>query len=79
MFLSNAHLGASGNEEFARSAVNWLLDQTHLLQGVGPQSVNEYRLVMTQAQLYSVRWLFLAGMPGAILLVGGLVWFRRRH
>jgi len=25
-----------------------------------------------------LRWLFLAGMPGGVLFLGGLVWLRRR-
>jgi LPXTG-motif cell wall-anchored protein len=33
---------------------------------------------MTDSQTNAVRWLFLAGMPGAVLFLGGLVWLRRR-
>jgi hypothetical protein len=25
-----------------------------------------------------LRWLFLGGLPGGVLLLGGLVWLRRR-
>ena len=79
LFLDNAFIEEAGNREFARCAVNWLLDQTQVLQGVGPQTVNEYKLLMTRGQLTSVEWLFLAGIPGVILLLGGIVWLRRRH
>ncbi len=78
LFLDNGFIEEAGNREFARCAVNWLLDQTQLLQGVGPQAVNEYKLMMTRGQFYHVRWIFLAGLPGSILLLGGLVWLRRR-
>jgi LPXTG-motif cell wall-anchored protein len=33
---------------------------------------------MSQHKLQEIEILFLAGMPGAILAVGGLVWWRRR-
>jgi LPXTG-motif cell wall-anchored protein len=34
---------------------------------------------MTHAQLRSVQWLLLLGLPGAVLLLGLLVWVRRRN
>jgi hypothetical protein len=76
--LANHQLDLLGNRDFANSAINWLLDRPQLLEGVGPRPVTDYRLVMTKAQLQSAQWLLLAGMPGAILLVGVLVWFWRR-
>lgn len=78
-FLDNMLIEAADNREFARLAVNWLLEQNELLQGVGPHPVTQYKVTMTQAQMSSVRWLLLAIMPGAILAFGGLVWFRRRR
>lgn len=33
---------------------------------------------MTQSQLLAVRWILLLGMPGGVLLIGLLVWLRRR-
>jgi hypothetical protein len=80
IFLENLVIDqVDANRDFAGFAVNWLLDQTELLQGVGPHPVKEYKLLMTNAQLTRVRWLFLGAMPGAILLFGGAVWFRRRR
>ena len=79
IFLSNQVIDFADNRDFAGYAVNWLLDQTQLLQGVGPHPVKEYKLMMTKSQMTSVRWIFLAAMPGGILLFGGLVWLRRRR
>jgi hypothetical protein len=66
------------NRDFAGYAVNWLLDRTLLLEGIGPRPVSEYRLVMTKSQVQALQWILLAAMPGGILLFGGLVWLRRR-
>jgi hypothetical protein len=79
IFLNNSLIEAADNKAFAAYAINWLLDRKALLDGVGPHPVMEYKLAMTRAQLSSIRWVFLAGMPGAFLLFGGLVWLRRRH
>jgi hypothetical protein len=78
-FLANDYLDLEANRGFASLALNWLLDQTRLMAGVGPQKVTPIRLAMTNSQMRHVSWIFLAAMPGAILLLGGLVWVRRRH
>ncbi|MDB6023075.1 MAG: ABC-type uncharacterized transport system, partial [Pedosphaera sp.] len=79
MFLSNLGIDYAENRDFAGFAINWLLDQTQMLQGVGPHPVKEYKLIMTRAQMTNFSWLLLAAVPGTILAFGGLVWFRRRH
>ena len=66
------------NSDFARLAVNWLLDRPQFLEGIGPKPFTEFRIAMTKTQLRGVRWILLAAMPGTILLLGGLVWLRRR-
>src|ERR1041384_8071 len=67
------------NRDFAGYVVNWLLDRPQLLNELGPRPVAEYRLVMTKAQLQSAEWILLAGMPGFVMVLGTLVWFRRRR
>jgi hypothetical protein len=79
LFLNNTYIVAAANQDFAMFAANWLLDQTQLLEGIGPHPVKEYKLMLTNAELSSIRWLFLGAMPGGILLLGGLVWLNRRR
>lgn len=79
LFLNNSYIDAGANRDFAVFAVNWLLDQTQLLEGIGPHPVKEYKLMLTNAELSSIRLLFLGAMPGAILLLGGIVWLNRRR
>ena len=78
MFLNNKYIEAGANRDFAGYAVNWLLDRAPLLNGIGPRPVIEYRLLMTKTQLWDVRWLLLGALPGAMLVLGSLVWLRRR-
>jgi ABC-type uncharacterized transport system involved in gliding motility auxiliary subunit len=76
-FLANQMIESAGNRDFAMFAVNWLLDRSQLMQ-IGPRPVMEFRIALTKAQLQTLQGLLLAGMPGTILLLGGLVWLRRR-
>jgi hypothetical protein len=78
-FLSNQMIDSAANRDFAAHAVNWLLDRTELLAGIGPRTVKEYKLNLSRAQMIAVRWTLLAILPGAILFMGLLVWFRRRR
>ena len=72
-----AHARARGLER-RELAVDWLLDRTQVLGQIGPRAIKEYKFTMTQAQMISVRWILLAVVPGVIMLLGLLVWFRRR-
>lgn len=78
IFLANHQIDSAANRDFAGYAVNWLLDRSQLLEGIGPKPISEFRLAMTRSQLQRTRVLLLAGMPGAVLLAGSLVWLRRR-
>jgi ABC-type uncharacterized transport system involved in gliding motility auxiliary subunit len=77
-FWDNTMIESAGNLDFAFLAVNWLLDRSELL-AIPPRPLKEYKLIMTESQLSRVRLVLLAGMPGSVLLVGMLVWLRRRR
>jgi ABC-type uncharacterized transport system involved in gliding motility auxiliary subunit len=78
VFLGNYYIQGGANADFAGYAVNWLLDRTTLLKGIGPRPVTEFRLLMTRTQQREVRWLLLGALPGVVLLFGCLVWLTRR-
>jgi ABC-2 type transport system permease protein len=77
-FLDNQIIGYGANEDFADAAVNWLLERTTFLDGIGPRPVSEYQLLLNPHQTNTVKGLLLGAIPGGILLFGGLVWLRRR-
>lgn len=77
-FLVNKVIDYEANRDFARNAVNWLLNRDALVPGIGTKPMKEYRIVMTTSELATVRWLFMGAFPGSVLLVGFFVWFRRR-
>ena len=79
IFLANDTIDKLANHDFASHAVNWLLARDELLIGIPPRPMKTYTFTMSRAQLISVQWILLAGMPGGALVLGGLVWLRRRR
>jgi hypothetical protein len=78
IFLGNTLMNWEANRDFASLTVNWLVDRSHLLQ-LGPRPLKEYRVSLTRAQMQMVNWLLLAVLPGSVMLLGVVVWFRRRN
>jgi hypothetical protein len=78
LFLDNQIIGLNNNEDFADSAINWLLDRNELLGGIGSRPVVSYRFSLLQNQVGKVNGILLGAIPGGILLFGGVVWLRRR-
>jgi hypothetical protein len=79
LFLNNNNIETEANHELATHAINWLLARNDLLVPVPPRPIAEYKLTMTEAQLSSTRWILMGAFPGVVLLLGGLVWLRRRR
>jgi ABC-type uncharacterized transport system len=78
LFLDNQVIEAGANRDFVNYAVNWLVDRSELLNGIGPRPVTEFRLNLTKIQRQQIGWLLLGALPGAVLCLGGLVWLVRR-
>jgi len=80
LFCDAAIDSGYGNHAFAALTLNWLMERDDiLLGGLVPRPIKEYRLLMTQSQKTSIQLLFLVGLPGVVLLVGGLVYLQRRR
>lgn len=77
-FLSDGLIELEANLDFGRNAAHWLLSRELLLEGIGPHPIQEYRLSITRAEMQFLFWTLIGAAPGAVLLVGGLVWLRRR-
>ncbi len=75
--FGNKTLDDANNRDFAGLCVSWLLDRPQGL-AIGPRPVNEYRLNLTEKQLRVLRWTLIGALPGGVLVLGWLVWLRRR-
>lgn len=75
-FLSNG--GLSGvNLDFFLNGVNWLLDRDHLLS-IAPRPLDNPPVLLDRGRLDLLFWIVVAGMPGAVGLLGALVHRMRR-
>lgn len=77
--FGNLILNQQANRDFANQAINWLVDRSELMTGIGPRPMQEHQLALMPAQLKTVRFILIAGMPMSALLVGLMVWIRRRN
>ena len=78
MSFANAAIESAANADFATLAVNWLLNRDVLLTEIPPRAIKEYTLSVTEQQMRTLRWIFMFGVPATALLIGGIVWLRRR-
>ncbi len=78
LFLSNVLFDSGANRDFAHLAVNWLVSRDLLLSEVPPRALARYRFNVTDQQLKRLRLIFVVIVPGSVLLLGLLVWVRRR-
>jgi hypothetical protein len=78
MMFANAPLMSAANADFATLALNWLLNRDVFLTEVPPRAITEYTLSITEQQMLTLRWIFMFGAPAAALLIGAVVWLKRR-
>lgn len=78
-FLSNGRIRQYGNRNFAALAAGWLTDQFHLIQGVGPQPMYEFKIAVPDREFRRLSLLMLAVFPGIVFALGIAVWLLRRR
>ena len=77
-FLANQMINTAANRDFAMLSLNWLLDRSELLGGVGPRAVKEYKILLNQQQINNLRLTLLVALPFSVIFIGFIVWMRRR-
>ena len=75
----NGLIEVDANRDFAAFTANWLVNQQVLLNDIPRREIQHYQLSMTRAQMRSAQLVLLLGLPGGVILLGALVWLRRRH
>ena len=77
-FIADDHVANAGNLTLAVNAFLWLTEREAAL-GIPPRSMTASNLYLTSGQLAAVAWIVFIIMPGMVVVVGVLVWRRRRH
>ncbi|MBI2886869.1 MAG: GldG family protein [Chloroflexi bacterium] len=76
-FITNEFFYSLGNSDFFLNSVNWLTAQQELIS-IRPKPPEARRLVITQQAWNFIFYSTIALLPLVVLLVGGVVWWRRR-
>jgi ABC-type uncharacterized transport system involved in gliding motility auxiliary subunit len=77
-FLSNTFLGNGGNRALGERVFDWLLGDDKLVD-LPPRGAPDRLLVISQMELNMVSAGFLLALPLLLLLIGGLIVWRRRR
>jgi ABC-type uncharacterized transport system involved in gliding motility auxiliary subunit len=76
-FVSNGAL-TGGNPDLFLGAMNWLLEREELM-AIDAKPIEMYRLILNEKQIWAIFWLAVVGLPGAVALLGLMVWLGRRN
>ncbi|MEE2708732.1 MAG: Gldg family protein [Gemmatimonadota bacterium] len=76
-FAANAYFRQWGNGDFVMNAINWLAEEEDLI-AIRPKSSDTRLVQISTSQLSSIMIFTLVIAPLSVLLIGGIVYWRRR-
>jgi len=77
-FMADYEISNAGNLILAMNTINWLAAREQSL-GIPPREVEQVSLFLSQQQLRTILLITMLAMPGAAIVLGILVWRKRRH
>lgn len=78
VFLSDQEIGNAGNLSLAVNAVNWLAAREASL-GIPPRNLERTNVYLSDGELQTIFLVSVVAMPVASVIVGIVVWRRRRY
>jgi ABC-type uncharacterized transport system involved in gliding motility auxiliary subunit len=78
LMFGNVPITFAANSDFASACINWLLNNDQFLAEIPPRAITEYTLSITNHQMRTLQWMFLGVAPTAAMLIGVIVWLKRR-
>jgi hypothetical protein len=78
VMFANAPITYAANSDFASLSINWLLNRDQFLGEIPPRAISEYTLSITNQQMRMLQLVFLGIAPTAAMLMGVIVWLKRR-
>ncbi len=77
-FASNTYLNLSGNRDLILNIISWLAQEEGLIS-IRPRDEVPRVVTLTEAQIKGLFYLTVLILPGLFLVIGSLVWLRRRY
>jgi ABC-type uncharacterized transport system involved in gliding motility auxiliary subunit len=76
-WVSNNIVGFNGNRDLAMNMMNWLSSDEDLIS-IRPKEPEDRRLTLNRAQMTTVFYSSVLGLPLLVIVAGLAVWWRRR-
>ncbi len=76
-FASNLHIRNGGNGDLFLNAVNWLSEEENLIS-IRPKPYSFRKLLINQNELRFIRYSSLFFLPLLMLILGGVIWWKKR-
>ena len=76
-WVANRFIGFNGNSDLALNSINWLSSDEDLIS-IRPKPPEDQYITMTRAQLNRVRLISQFGFPLVAIIVGVVIWWKRR-
>jgi len=76
-FAANWMVGSAGNLDLVLGLIHWLADKGLRIE-IAPKSPEAIRIALSGRQMQSLFWLVAAVMPLAAVVLGSIVYWRRR-
>ena len=77
-WIANGRLSALGNLTLILSAINWTVERD-ISSNIPVRPIERYQLVLSQQQLRHMYYSLIFVVPGAVALLGCIVWWTRRR
>lgn len=77
-FPANVNFQAGGNGNLFLNMVSWLAQDEDLIS-IRPKAPQDQRIILSQSDIAMLRLITVFLLPGAVLIIGIVVWTRRRR
>ncbi|OGL41175.1 MAG: hypothetical protein A3C43_09320 [Candidatus Schekmanbacteria bacterium RIFCSPHIGHO2_02_FULL_38_11] len=76
-FISNAYFNLSGNGDLFLNSINWLAEEKDLIS-IRPKTKDFSSVQLTKQTGYFIFYFSVIILPSLVLILGGVIWIRRR-
>lgn len=76
-FLANAYAGNGGNLDLGINMINWLAREEHLI-ATQPRATADSAITLSKNQLNVISFGFVIVVPLLLIVIGSMLWWRRR-